>query len=283
MPTKRYVELADRQHGLLKTGQLGLTSASIAERVQNGTLYRQYRGVYSLLPRLTREGEWLAAVFAAGEGAALASLNAAVLAEISRFKPVGITVAVPSRRRPRDGIKLITGLDPRDTRIRNAIPVTTVERVLVDVTDTLQPEQIANLIHEAAFRRRFSVAATRRLMARTNKRRATRLERAIEMHLAGSAGTRSDLEDRFMRLVRAAKLAAPVINTHIHGVEVDFRWGDYCVEVDGPGHLRPATRAKDEANEALLTAAGLTVTRLTEAAIDREPDLVVHALSGALR
>src|SRR5215213_5744139 len=127
MPTKRYVELADRQHGLLKTGQLGLTSASIAERVQNGTLYRQYRGVYSLLPRLTREGEWLAAVFAAGEGAALTSLNAAVLAEISRFKPVGITVAVPTRRRPRDGIRLITGLDPRDTRIRNAIPVTTVE------------------------------------------------------------------------------------------------------------------------------------------------------------
>ena len=71
----------------------------------------------------------------------------------------------------------------------------------------------------------------------------------------------------------------PVINTHIHGVEVDFRWGDYCVEVDGPGHLRPATRAADEAKQAQLEACGFTVVRFTEAAIDREPREVLRELA----
>jgi very-short-patch-repair endonuclease len=231
--------------------------------------------VYSPLPELTREGEWLAAVYAAGDGAALASLNAAVFYVDSRFKPVGITVAVPKRRRPR-GFKLITGLDPRDVRIRDDIPVTSFERVLIDVP--LQPEQRANLIHEAAFRRVFSVAATRRVMERTPGRHS-KLEQAIAMHEAGSVGTRSGLEDRFMMLVRQARLPMPIINTRIHGVEVDFRWGDYCVELDGPNHLRAATRARDAADEATLRGRGLTVVRFTEAAIEREPREVLRELA----
>src|SRR4051794_33501756 len=167
MATKRYVELADRQHGLVKGPQLSLTSAGIAKRLAAGTLYRQHHGVYSLMPTLTRDGEWLAAVYAAGDGAPLTALNAAVLDNNSPFRPVGITVAVPKRRRPQ-GFKLIVGLDPRDVRMRNGIPVTSVERLLVDVP--LPAEQRANLIHEAAFRRLFSVAATRRVMARVPQR-----------------------------------------------------------------------------------------------------------------
>jgi very-short-patch-repair endonuclease len=275
MATKRYVELAAQQHGLVKGSQLELTSAGIAKRLAAGTLFRRYRGVYSLLPELTREGEWLAAVFAAGAGAALTALNGAALYVGSRFQPQGTTVAVPKRRRSQ-GFKLIVGLQPRDIRMRNRIPVTSFERVLVDVP--LHPEQRANLIHEAAVRRRFSHAATRALMARTPGRHG-RLERAIAMHLAGSAGTRSDLEDRFMALVRVERLPEPVINTHIHGVEVDFRWGRLCVEIDGPNHLRPATRDKDAANAAILARNGLTVLRFTEAAIDREPRAVLDHLT----
>ena len=124
----------------------------------------------------------------------------------------------------------------------------------------------------------FSAAATRRLMARTPGRHG-KLERAIAMHEAGSVGTRSNLEDRFMGLVRQARLPMPIINTRIHGVEVDFRWGDYCVEIDGPNHLREATRAKDEADEATLRSHGLTVARFTEAAIEREPREVLRELA----
>ncbi len=37
------------------------------------------------------------------------------------------------------------------------IPVTTVARTLVDLTDDLTAEELTNLIHEAAYRRRFSL------------------------------------------------------------------------------------------------------------------------------
>ena len=116
-------------------------------------------------------------------------------------------------RRSQDGFRSIVGGDRRDVTVRDRIPVATMERVLIDLTDDKQPEQIANVIHEAAFRRCFSPDATRQAMARTTKRRMQRLERAIEMHLAGSVGTRSNLEDQFMALVRAARLPEPVINT----------------------------------------------------------------------
>jgi hypothetical protein len=205
-----------------------------------------------------------------GRWGRLTGLNAVASYVDTRFEPVGITVAVPRPRRPQ-GFTLVCGLDPRDIRVRNGIPVVCFERALVDLR--LHPEQTAN-IHEAAFKRVFSAAAARRLIARTRGRHA-RLERAIEMHEAGSAGTRSSLEDRFVALVRGAKLPEPVINTHIRGIEVDFRWGDYCVEVDGPNHLRPATRADDEAKQARLEVHGFTVVRFTEAVIDREPRAVL--------
>ena len=179
-------------------------------------------------PRLSQKGEWLAAVFAGGDGAALGALSAGVFWEISRFTETEIHVITPLQRRPQAGFKAIwsKSLTRYDVRIRDGIPVTSVERTLVDLTDFLTAEQLANVIYEAAYLRLFNLQATRECMARTRKRKMHILEKAIELHLSGSAGTRSHLEDRFLKLVRGAKLPEPVINTEHHGVEVDFRWGD---------------------------------------------------------
>ncbi len=60
------------------------------------------------------------------------------------------------------------------------------------------------------------------------------LDRAFELHHAGSAGTRSTAEDVFLR--RIADLPEPIVNTGFLGFEVDFRWPQQLVvvEVDGP-------------------------------------------------
>src|SRR3954468_11853287 len=107
--------LGARQHSVVRANQMRVDSAVVRRAVAAGLLYPRYRGVYSVVPNLTREGEWLAAVFAAGRGAGRTALNGAVLYEVSRFQPAGITVAVPTRRRPQ-GFGLVTGLDPRDIR-----------------------------------------------------------------------------------------------------------------------------------------------------------------------
>ena len=108
---------------------------------------------------------------------------------------------------------------PRDvTSPHRGIPVTTVERTLVDLTDTLIAEELTNIIHEAAFRRRFSIPAARAAMARANGRhKLARLDEAIELWLAGSAGLKSRLERAFLQLVVDAGLTKPIPNIHIAG------------------------------------------------------------------
>jgi very-short-patch-repair endonuclease len=223
----------------------------------------------------------MAAILAAGDGAALASLSAAVLHNITRFREDAVHVISPTTRRSQQGFKLhrCRHLDPRDVTIVNQIPVTTVARTLVDLTAMLTAEQLANVIHEAAYRRIFSAPATRAAMERAPGRKLSVLERALALHEAGSAGTRSKLEDRFFKLVRAAGLPEPRTNADVHGFEVDYSWPALCVEVDGPGHRRPRIKADDRIEDAALGARGITVLRFTEDDIDRRPAMVLAQLA----
>ena len=156
----------------------------------------------------------------------------------------------------------------------NGIPVTTVPRTLVDLTDVMDAEQLANVIHEAAFRDLFSLEATRAAMARAPGRRLSVLEEALRLHEAGSAGSKSANERRFLRLVRGAGLPDPRQNVDVHGFEVDFAWPGLCVEVDGAGHERPRTKADDRIRDAALQARGITVLRITEDELAKPRDVL---------
>jgi hypothetical protein len=279
------VQLAARQHGLVtaaQLGRLGLSRAAVSKRVRAGRLHPKYRGVYALgHPRLSQEGEWMAAVLAAGPGAALSHLAAASLHAIWRRRADGIDVIAPGNRRPRRGFRLhmCRDLDPRDITRRHGIPVTTVPRTLVDLTDVLDWAPLANVIHEAAYRKCFDPRATRAAMGRANgRRKLATLDEALAAHQAGSAGTRSGAEDRFLAAVSTAGLAEPRVNTRI---EVDFHWPEHglCVEVDGPGHERPRTRRDDEARDRALSANGHRLIRIDA---DARPDAILDALRGAL-
>jgi predicted transcriptional regulator of viral defense system len=266
---EQLARLATRQHGVVTTAQLaalGLGRPGISKRVQTGTLHRIHRGVYAVgHPRLNEKGLWMAAVLAAGEGAALAGLSAAALWRISRFTTNEIFVLALGHKRRRTDFRLQTcrHLDPRDVTRHTGIPVTTVARTLVDLTDILTAPQIANVIHEAAYRKQFDAAAARTAMARANGRpNLARLEEALELNARGSAGTKSELEDRFLARVREDGLPEPEINVEVEGIEVDFRFGHRIVEIDGDGHRRPRTRAGDEQRDAALRAAGYEVVRL---------------------
>jgi very-short-patch-repair endonuclease len=259
-------KVAARQHGAVKSAQLGVSKATIAEWVRAGRLHRKYRGVYAYgHPNLSREGRWMAAVLAAGEGAAVASLTAAFLRQLLRYEPRTIHVIAPKQRRSQPGFRLRTcrNLDPLDITVVNGIPVTTVARTLVDLTDAQDAEQIANVIHEAAFRDLFDEAATRAAMARAPGRKLGVLEAALQLHASGSAGTKSRNERRFLKLVRGAGLPEPRTNVIVHGFEVDFSWPGLCVEVDGAGHQRPRAKADDRIRDAALKARGITIIRVT--------------------
>ena len=101
----------------------------------------------------------MAAVLAGGEGAVLAGLSAALLHEITRWKEREIDVLVPKQRRAQAGFRLRTcrHLDRRDVTVVNGIPVTTVARTAVDLTEVMDADEVAFVIHEAVYRKRFDL------------------------------------------------------------------------------------------------------------------------------
>jgi hypothetical protein len=178
---------------------------------------------------------------------------------------------VPKRRRTQPGFQIVpTLLLPGESFVRDAIPVCTVARVLFDMSRELSPEQVANVIHQAEFEKRFR--------ERDITRTTPVLRKALELHKTGSAGTRSSLEDRFLKLIRGARLPEPVINTHHLGFELDFRWPGLNVEIDGDHHDRARTKRDDRIQDAVLRANGFVVLRFREEHLDR-PDEVLRQLA----
>jgi hypothetical protein len=268
-PDALVAEIAARQHGVVTLLQLlacGLSRSAITRRLKSGRLYRIHVGVYAVgHPGLSRQGNELAGVLAAGPGSGLGRRSAGELHRISRFPAPCVEVVSPWQRAPR-GVRVYRcrGLGRLDLTSEDGIPVTTVHRTLVDLSDGLTKWQLANVIHEAAFRGRFVEPAVRDAMARANgRRRLAVLDAAIALHRAGSAGTRSGNEDLFLTF----DLPEPLVNTHLLGFEVDFVWPDrkVAVEIDGAGHGREPTAKDDARQDGALAAAGFTTLRFTEA------------------
>jgi putative AbiEi antitoxin of type IV toxin-antitoxin system/uncharacterized protein DUF559 len=274
--------LAGRQHGIVTTAQIvaaGLSQSGIRDRVKRGALHRIHRGVYSVgHASLSRFGEFLAAVLAAGPGAALSHDSCGELFEVRRWPTGEIHVSAPRRLRIGGVRTHRTALGPLDVVVYKGIPVTNVARLLVDLTDVTDAHEILTVISEAAWRKRLDLGATRAALARANGRRNLgALTEAIARYERGEKGPKSRVELAFLRLVGEPR---PLSNADVEGEEVDAHWPErkLIVEVDGHGHRRPAQRRDDARRDAKLRAAGWTVLRVTAAEVEREPDRVLSRL-----
>jgi hypothetical protein len=241
--------VADGQHGLITTAQLaraGLDTAAVTKRVRAGCLRRVCRAVYSVGP-LSRDAELMAAVLAGG--ALISHWAAAELLGVTRRRAARIDALVPSKRQSPPGVRFHRAtIDPRDRTDRRGIPVTTVARLVVDLTDVVTvPHEITAVIREAAFIGLFSLLATLDAIERNRGRRVRLAREAIALYEAGSAGTRSRGEVATVALLDAHGLPRPLVNTPLLGEEVDFHWPEFglVVELDGPGHGRAPNRRDD--------------------------------------
>ena len=266
----RIAVIAARQHGVVTLLQLiraGLSRKAIQHRVRDGRLHRLHQGVYAVgFAAAGYEATALAAVLACAPDAGLGLLHAASAHRASRFhRPRVIDVVVPKQRRGHKGVRVHhrANLLRSDITTISRIPVTRPARMYVDLNDSLTPHQLANVMHQGAYRGLFNATAIRDVMARS--RRTKTVARALELYESGSAGTKSGAEDAFLRLVAVE----PLVNTALLGEEPDFYWPDrrLVVEVDGPHHGQPTTRADDARKDAKLRAAGFTVLRFRDEAV----------------
>ena len=187
--------LAERQHGLLTTAQLarvGLDTAAVTKRARAGRLRPVYRGVYSLGP-LSRDAELMAVALLGGPKTLISHWAGAELLEVTDRRASLIDALVPSKCQSPPGTRLHRAkIHPRDRTDRRRIPVTTVHRLIVDLTDVVTiAHEITAVIHEAAHNGLFSLLGTLDAIERNPGRKTSLAREAIQLYEAGSAGTRS--------------------------------------------------------------------------------------------
>jgi very-short-patch-repair endonuclease len=270
--------LADAQHGVVSRSQLsvmGFTKREIDRRIKARRLNGVHSGVYAVGHRvLTVEGRWMAAVLAGGAGAVLSHDSAAAAWDI---RPVGagaIHVTIPRTtgrdRRPGLRIHRSVTLRPEDTTVHRGIPITDPHRTLHDLARTLKGRPLEQAVNRAE-----------RLIdwPRLQHSAPPSLQAVLQRYSTHT--TRSELEERFLRLCDDHRIPRPETNTRIEGYEVDFVWPDrrLIVDVDGYEHHRsPAAFAADRERDVTLTAKGWQVMRFTYEHITRRAAWVAGAL-----
>jgi hypothetical protein len=272
MGDRALAELARLQWGVVSLAQrraLGFDRGAVVWRVRVGRLHPLHRGVYAVgHRRLAREGTYLAAVLACGEGAVLSHRSAAHHCGLVRSEATRVDVSVPRARRQRAGIRLHRprALDAQDTTVLRGIPITTVSRTLTDLP---------------ARQRERALAQAERLRLDVGHHRARDPVQAL---------TRSELEARFLELLDEAALPRPQVNVSLdaldHGpLEVDFHWPAHQLVVETDGFDTHGTRSaftSDRRRDAALQAGGHRVVRFSWSDVVGEPETVARRLRALL-
>lgn len=241
----------------------------LAVRLDAQRLIRLHRGVYAVgHARLTRHGEWLAAVLAAGPGAVLSHRSAAAAHGLREERGRRIDVATPALKKTTNWVEVHArqALDPADVATRDGIPVTTIARTLVDLAGVVEQRDLARAVNEADVLRALDVGAILAALRRTRGRRGAgpaALRAALAAH-DGPTLLRFELEHRFKELLDAGALPQAEHNVRVAEWEVDACWRAHrlIVELDSRRyHETPAARRRDAQKERELRAAGWQVVR----------------------
>jgi hypothetical protein len=107
-----------------------------------------------------------------------------------------------------------------------------------------------------------------------------KLRAALDVYVE-PAFTRSEIERRFLALVRAAGLPIPSVNVFVVGCEIDFFWPRerFGVELDGfTYHRTQAAFERDRLRDEDMKLAGISTQRVTVRRLERDPQGVIRRL-----
>lgn len=283
-------ELAARQHGVVSASQLadlGYQPKAISRASQAGRLHRIHRGAYAVgHARLSPHGRQLAAVLACAPGAFLSHDSAGWLWGLLDWRPGSVHVTTISRRHRKSSIRMHRApLIDEDMATRDGIPVTAVPRNLLDLAATRHRERVPRLVERAEALELFDLAAVDSVLGRFGGHRgAGRLRHAVELYRP-PAFTRSQLERRFLDLVREAGLPVPAMNVIVAGYELDAYWERerFAVELDVfETHGTRGAFERDRLRQENLKLSGVEMVRITGRRLDREPDAVIESVGRLL-
>ena len=257
-------------------------------RVVSGSLIPVYEGVFAVgHQQLSKQGRWMAAVLATGPRSVLSHASAAELWSIRRSHGMP-EVTRRSGGTTRPGVRLHQTriLERAEITVEAGIPVTSVERTLLDVAMGLDESRLERAVVAADRTGRLRWPELERLLDRTPRRRgAGRLRRVARRISPYAAEAKSPLEVDFLALCRNANLPEPQVNVLAAGYLVDFLWPAQRVVVETDGYRYHADRLafeRDRERTVALMAAGYEVHRATYAMLKRDPASFIALVRSSL-
>jgi very-short-patch-repair endonuclease len=286
-------DLAKRQHGVVARSQvvgLGVAGNTVDRWVRSGRLHRLVPGVYAVgHTAITRQGRWMAAVLASGEGAVLSHRSATALFGIWGSGAGEIHVTVPRKSRSQRPIHCHFSMLPPDEReIVDGIPTTSAARAVLDLAAERGEAAAESALREMEYLGIYGDVSLPVLIERYPRHRGAAVVEVCLQRLRDDPGgrLRSDLEERFIAFLDANQIPRPRLNHWLtigdDRFQVDCLWPDarLIVELDDvKSHRTRRAFGADRRRDRKLDVAGYRVVRVTEGQIRNEPT----ALAGDLQ
>ena len=297
---RKLLRLAAGHYGVFHYWQAvdaGVTDDHLRRACERGVIERVVLGVYRVAgsPDNWRQ-RLMIAVLAAGEGAAVSRRAAAALWRIPGYAE-GIVETTqtrrPSRRHPYGVEHSSRYLPPEHITVVDGIPVTTIERTVMDLAATVGRKRAQWLVKTLCSMKLTTIGKIAAMVAEMAKpgRKGIRLLRAILAEVDdGTPLEASELEKLVLAVIKAAGLPLPDREVEVGGTtapvgRIDFlyRQARIVIEADSKAwHDGWVATEADQRRDKKLIAAGYYVVRTNWREIVNEPELFTDALEALL-
>lgn len=288
---------AASHHGLIRLSDLRaayLTTKQIDSLVASDQLVRVHSGIYRLAgaPE-TWEQQQLAACFATGGVASHRAAAKLWNVQLPGCKgadwPIEVTVGRRNPGRPR-GVTVHRSADlpKRGCPGRHGIPVTTPQRMLIDLGAIVGEQEVARAVEQCVVSGRLSIATIHHELDQVARkgRPGVRLLRSVLADWPlGDGRADSELEVAFARLCKKAGLPDPQFQYELtlggRRRRIDFAYPDkrIAIEIDGFGCRTDRNVFQDERwRQNDLIATGWQVLRFTWGDVMNRPSYVASQI-----
>ncbi len=253
---------------------LGVKRAAVAYRVEVGRLIADYAGVYAV-GHLSKDplDRAYGAVLACGDGAVLSHASAACVWGIYRHWRRPFHVTSPSDHRHLGIVVHRASLHHRDRTHQLGIPVTSPARTLLDIAPALSEKALNRAVNNLRQAGYLNVSDLLEVLIRCPRHPGARRLRPFAHTTRGP--TRSEFEDAFQAFTERFDLPEALVNTTLHGFEVDAYFPDerVVVELDGwDFHSSEYSFRRDREQDAELLAHGIVTVRITWERLIESPE-----------
>jgi very-short-patch-repair endonuclease len=297
-PLAPVMELAAAQHGLLHRAdlaQLGISRETIRRWCRTDLLEPLHASAYRLTGAPTTwEQRVLTAVWGSGPAALASHRTAAALwgvanrpPRVETISPYGCSWAAAGAHHHETRT-----LRPIDRDLRASIPVTSIERTVIDCASVVRLGRLAEVFDDAVRTGLTTYESVHEslLGLPTRGRRGVRMLRTLlAERLGDEVATQSGFEALMARVLRSAGLPPPRRQWRVivggRTYFLDFAWPHERVAVECDSMLAHSTPSRLEADlirQNDLVAAGWTVLRFTRRVVEHERGRTAARIRAAL-